>query len=268
MAENYAAGESWVDLGTYAGPGRHRSLLRLPLQGRREVAGLVRAGELRGCRLRGSRDDGRAQGADRADRRGRRDALVHRARLGRRDRLARDRLGRGHDAAHAAAGSLRPVGHQRDPVQRPRGRRRDRGVRLVRCRTTSSPAAAARSPPPTSATAPRASSTARRNATCTVRLRSSRPSSPKAPRSGTDADFFYFPAYAEKDLGQPVLGAGTLFAITNDSPGAQALIEFLQTPIAHEVWMAIPGQGFLTPLTTANLDDLFGRHQAGASARS
>ena len=70
---------------------------------------------------------------------------------------------------------------------------------------------------------------------------------------GADADFFYFPAYAGKDLGSPVLGAGTLFAITKDSPGAHALIEFLETPIAHEVWMAIPGQGFLTPLKTANL---------------
>ena len=69
-----------------------------------------------------------------------------------------------------------------------------------------------------------------------------------------DANFFYMPAYADKDLGQPVLGAGTIFAITNDNPGAQSLIKFLQTPIAHEIWMAVPGQGFLTPLTTANLD--------------
>ncbi|MGZ9810753.1 ABC transporter substrate-binding protein [Pseudoroseicyclus sp. H15] len=77
---------------------------------------------------------------------------------------------------------------------------------------------------------------------------------PEGTEVGVDADFFYFPAYAEKDLGSPVLGAGTLFAITEDSPGAQALIDFLETPIAHEIWMAIPGQGFLTPLSTANLD--------------
>jgi alpha-glucoside transport system substrate-binding protein len=69
---------------------------------------------------------------------------------------------------------------------------------------------------------------------------------------GQDADFFYFPAYEEKDLGTPVLGAGTLFAITRDSAGAQALIEFLKTPIAHEVWMA--QQGFLTPHTGVNTD--------------
>jgi len=75
---------------------------------------------------------------------------------------------------------------------------------------------------------------------------------PEGTEIGLDADFFYFPAYAGKDLGQPLLGAGTLFAITNDSPASHALISFLQTPIAHEIWMAIPAQGFLTPLTTAN----------------
>ncbi|SEN40349.1 maltose-binding protein/trehalose-binding protein/sucrose-binding protein [Loktanella fryxellensis] len=69
-----------------------------------------------------------------------------------------------------------------------------------------------------------------------------------------DANFFFTPTYADQDLGQPVLGAGTMFAVTQDSPAAQALISFLQTPIAHEIWMAIPDQGFLTPLTTANLD--------------
>lgn len=69
---------------------------------------------------------------------------------------------------------------------------------------------------------------------------------------GLDADFFYFPAYDEKDLGKPVLGAGTLFSITNDSPGAQAFIEFLKTPIAHEVFMAQQAGGFLTPLKSVN----------------
>ncbi|MGB5556627.1 MAG: ABC transporter substrate-binding protein [Paracoccaceae bacterium] len=68
---------------------------------------------------------------------------------------------------------------------------------------------------------------------------------PEGTVVGEDADFFYFPAYAGKDLGSPVLGAGTLWAITNDSPGAHALIEYLQTPEAHEIWMA--RKGFLTP---------------------
>ena len=67
---------------------------------------------------------------------------------------------------------------------------------------------------------------------------------------GEDVDFFYFPAYAGKDLGAPVLGAGTLFSITKDSKAARALITFLQSPIAHEVWMA--QQGFLTPYKGVN----------------
>ena len=70
---------------------------------------------------------------------------------------------------------------------------------------------------------------------------------PEGTVVGEDADFFYFPAYAEKDLGAPVLGAGTLFAITNPSDGAQALVEFLRSPEAHEVWMS--KGGFLTPHT-------------------
>lgn len=67
-----------------------------------------------------------------------------------------------------------------------------------------------------------------------------------------DANFFYFPAYAEKDLGKPVLGAGTLFAITKDSPAAKALMDYLKSPIAHEVWMA--QKGFLTPHKGVNSD--------------
>lgn len=75
---------------------------------------------------------------------------------------------------------------------------------------------------------------------------------PEGTEMGVDADFFYFPAYAGKDLGSPVLGAGTLFAITNDSPEAHALIDFLKSPIAHEVWMA--QSGFLTPHKGVNTD--------------
>ncbi|WP_316859812.1 ABC transporter substrate-binding protein [uncultured Cohaesibacter sp.] len=75
---------------------------------------------------------------------------------------------------------------------------------------------------------------------------------PEGTVLGEDADFFYFPAYAEKDLGKPVLGAGTLFGITKDSKAAEAFIDFLKTPIAHEIWMA--QSGLLTALKTANLD--------------
>ena len=75
---------------------------------------------------------------------------------------------------------------------------------------------------------------------------------PEGTELGTDADFFYLPPSSEQDLGNPVLGGGTLFNITQDSPAAQAFIAFLQTPIAHEVWMA--QSGFLTPLETANVE--------------
>ncbi|SEK84037.1 ABC transporter substrate-binding protein [Pacificibacter marinus] len=68
---------------------------------------------------------------------------------------------------------------------------------------------------------------------------------PEGTVVGEDADFFYFPAYEGKDLGKPVLGAGTVVTITNPSKGAQSLVEFLRDPAAHEVWME--AGGFLTP---------------------
>jgi len=76
---------------------------------------------------------------------------------------------------------------------------------------------------------------------------------PPDKKLGEDVDFFYMPPFASKpELGTPVLGAGTLIAITKDSPAAQAFIEFLKTPIAHEVWMA--QAAFLTPFKGVNLD--------------
>lgn len=73
---------------------------------------------------------------------------------------------------------------------------------------------------------------------------------PEGTQAGEDVDFFYFPAYESKDLGKPVLGAGALFAITNPSDATNAMIEFLQAPISHELWMA--QGGFLTPHTGVN----------------
>ncbi|MCP3850207.1 MAG: carbohydrate ABC transporter substrate-binding protein [Gammaproteobacteria bacterium] len=68
---------------------------------------------------------------------------------------------------------------------------------------------------------------------------------PEGTLVGEDADFFYFPAYAGKNLGKPVLGAGTVWAITKENNAAHDLIKFLQDPQAHEIWMA--RKGFLTP---------------------
>jgi alpha-glucoside transport system substrate-binding protein len=73
---------------------------------------------------------------------------------------------------------------------------------------------------------------------------------PEGTEIGEDVDFFYFPAYAEKELGSPLLGAGTLFAITNPSEATSAFIEFLKAPISHELWLA--QGGFLTAHTGIN----------------
>lgn len=74
---------------------------------------------------------------------------------------------------------------------------------------------------------------------------------PEGTKVGTDADFFYFPPIAEMpNLGKPVLGAGTLAAITKDSKAARAFIEYLKMPLSHEVFMK--DGGFLTPLKTVN----------------
>ncbi|WKL20282.1 ABC transporter substrate-binding protein [Agrobacterium tumefaciens] len=76
---------------------------------------------------------------------------------------------------------------------------------------------------------------------------------PEGTKVGTDADFFYMPTYASKpDLGKPVLGAGTLVTITKEAPAAKAFVDFLKTPIAHEVWMA--QSSFLTPYKGVNVD--------------
>ncbi len=75
---------------------------------------------------------------------------------------------------------------------------------------------------------------------------------PEDVEFGVDADFFYFPSYAGKDLGNPVLGGGTLMAITNPSDATSELMNFLQQPISHEIMMA--QTGFLTPHKGVNLD--------------
>lgn len=76
---------------------------------------------------------------------------------------------------------------------------------------------------------------------------------PEGTELGTDADFFYFPPYASKpELGNPVLGAGTLVMIAKDSKAARAYIEWLKMPLAHELWMA--QKSFVTPFKGANVE--------------
>ena len=75
---------------------------------------------------------------------------------------------------------------------------------------------------------------------------------PEGTELGLDADFFYFPSFESEDLGNPVLGAGTLWAITADNEATRALLEYLQTPLANEIWMA--QSGFLTPHRGVNVE--------------
>jgi alpha-glucoside transport system substrate-binding protein len=75
---------------------------------------------------------------------------------------------------------------------------------------------------------------------------------PEGTEIGVDVDFFYFPAFAEGDLGQPVMGNGNFFTKTNDREAVAALMEFLTTPLSQEIWMA--QGGFLTANTGVNTD--------------
>ena len=68
---------------------------------------------------------------------------------------------------------------------------------------------------------------------------------------GEDADFFYFPASRKKTLARRFWVPVPFWAITNPSDAADALMTFLQTPIAHEIMMA--QTGFLTPHKGVNL---------------
>jgi alpha-glucoside transport system substrate-binding protein len=71
---------------------------------------------------------------------------------------------------------------------------------------------------------------------------------PEGTKAGIDYDFFYFPPMSDEhpELGKPVLGSGNLVTITKDTPAARAFIDFLETPIAHEIWMAAPNSAFLS----------------------
>ena len=67
-----------------------------------------------------------------------------------------------------------------------------------------------------------------------------------------EADAFYFPPFASGNLGNPVLGAGTLYTMAKDSPATRAFFKYLQEASAHEAWMQ---QGvFLTAHKGADLN--------------
>ena len=85
---------------------------------------------------------------------------------------------------------------------------------------------------------------ARRARSCS-RATSSAASSParRTPKVGTDADFFEFPSI---DGSEPaVMGGGDFAVLLDDTEGGQALMEYLATPEAAEVWAA--EGGFISP---------------------
>jgi alpha-glucoside transport system substrate-binding protein len=77
---------------------------------------------------------------------------------------------------------------------------------------------------------------------------------PEGSVAGEDYNFFYLPESASANLGKPVLGSGNLATITKDSDAARAFIDFLKTPIAHEIWMAQENGSFLSAHKGVNTD--------------
>ena len=74
---------------------------------------------------------------------------------------------------------------------------------------------------------------------------------PEDVEVGVDADFFYFPPIDEM-YGRPVLGGGTVVAMAQDTPATRKFFEWLMSPLSHELWAA--QAGFLTPHLGANLE--------------
>ena len=68
---------------------------------------------------------------------------------------------------------------------------------------------------------------------------------PEGAEAGVDYDFFYFPPFESQDLGKPVLGAGTLMAPTNNRKVTTEFMKFLLHTEANERFME--KGGFLTP---------------------
>ena len=68
---------------------------------------------------------------------------------------------------------------------------------------------------------------------------------------GEDVDVFLLPGI-DPEFGVPVLVAGDVFGMFNDTPEARALMEYLATPTPHEIWAGLGG--FLSPHKQVSLD--------------
>ncbi|MEA5464778.1 ABC transporter substrate-binding protein [Leptothoe sp. PORK10 BA2] len=66
-----------------------------------------------------------------------------------------------------------------------------------------------------------------------------------------EVDIFLLPGI-NPDYGTPVLVAGDVFGMFNNTPEAQALMAYLATPTPHEIWAGLGG--FLSPHKQVSLD--------------
>lgn len=74
---------------------------------------------------------------------------------------------------------------------------------------------------------------------------------PDGLEAGVDYDFFPFPEI-DPMWGVPALGAADIIVMFNDTPNARALMEYLVTPAAQEIWAG--KGGFLSPNKRVSLD--------------
>ncbi|MBE7383090.1 MAG: carbohydrate ABC transporter substrate-binding protein [Leptolyngbya sp. SIO1E4] len=74
---------------------------------------------------------------------------------------------------------------------------------------------------------------------------------PETVEVGTDVSIFPLPGI-NPEHGTPVLVAGDVFAMFNDTPEARALMEYLATPEPHEIWAGLGG--FISPHQQVSLD--------------
>ena len=68
---------------------------------------------------------------------------------------------------------------------------------------------------------------------------------------GENIAVFPFPSI-DPEFGNPVLVAGDVFAMFNDTPEARALMQYLATPEPHEIWAKLGG--FISPHQQVSLD--------------
>jgi alpha-glucoside transport system substrate-binding protein len=74
---------------------------------------------------------------------------------------------------------------------------------------------------------------------------------PEGVLAGEDYDFFPFPEI-DPAYGTPALGAADVIVMLNDTPDARALMQYLVTAEAQEIWAGLGG--FLSPSKSVDLD--------------